>query len=175
MNRPPGWQGVILFGVAVVPIGFTLAMVLRARISRLHGATVLVIWGLFIAAAEHAGFGRSAFLGSNLATHEGFHHQMLAAYGIAAFALTAIVIAPLVHRGDKLGWYGLLVLLVIGVGTEVFVATVTTPHGMSPRWWSWGLALWAYPIAWATALLLSWRPIFGLQPPTDGVGGDLVA
>ncbi len=85
---------------------------------------------------------------------------MLATYGLAAFALTGTVIVPLIRRGDRLGWYGLLVLTVIGASAEALTATVTTPHGVGPRWWSWGLALWAYPLAWLIALILSRRPTF---------------
>lgn len=122
-----------------------------------------MLWGLFIAAIEHTGFGQTEFGGFRLSTHEGLHFQMLAAYGIAAFALTVVVVAPLVHRGDKTGWYGLLVLVVIGAGAETLTAFVTAPHGLPPRWWSWGLFLWAYPVAWITALVLAWPSIFAPQ------------
>ena len=59
------------------------------------------------------------------------------------------------------GWWGLLLVFIVGVGAEVATAVATTPHGVPPRWWSWGLALWAYPVAWGTALMLSLRPVFG--------------
>ncbi|MDX1449506.1 MAG: hypothetical protein R3246_10650, partial [Acidimicrobiia bacterium] len=102
-----------------------------------------------------AGFG-----GFELRTHTGFHFQMLAAYGLTAFALVGVVIAPLIRRGDPIGWFGLLVLLVIGVGAEVATAVVTTPHGVPPRWWSIGVGLWGYPVTWVTALVLSFGPTF---------------
>lgn len=141
-------------------MGFLVFSATSGRIARLDGASLLVLWGLFIVVAEHAGFGISGFRRSQLTTHEGFHLQMLAAYGLAALLIAAVVIAPLVRRGNRYGWFGLLALLVVGFGAEVATAVITTPHGVAPRWWSWGLALWAYPIAWAAALGLSWRGTF---------------
>lgn len=160
MTAPPASEGIVLFAVSLAPHALVVLFVVRGRLARLDGAFYLLLWGLFIAIAEHAGFGQAAFGGLGLLTHEGFHFQMLATYGLAAFALTGAVIAPLIRRGDRLGWYGLLILTAIGAGAEALIATITTPHGVAPRWWSWGLALWAYPLAWLTALVLSRRPIF---------------
>lgn len=157
---PPQSQGIVLFALSVLPLIAIVAAVRRGGLQRLDGAFYLLLWGLLIAVAEHVGFGRMEFGGSRLVTHEGFHFQMLAAYGLAAFALTAAVVGPLIRRGEKIGWYGLLILTVVGVGAEAATAFITTPHGVAPRWWSWGLALWAYPLAWGTALILSRRAIF---------------
>lgn len=160
MTAPSLSEGIILFVVGVAPVATVVLLVVGDRLPRLDGAFYLVLWGLVIAVAEHAGFGRASFGGLRLLTHEGFHFQMLAAYGLAAFAVTGGVIAPLVRRGDEMGWYGLLIVTAIGGGAEVITATITSPHGVPPQWWSWGLALWAYPLAWVTGLVLSWRPIF---------------
>lgn len=160
MTAPPVSEGIALLAASLVPHAVVVFFVVNRRLARLDGAVYLVLWGLVIVIAEHAGFGQARFGGSFLATHEGFHFQMLATYGLAAFALTGIVIVPLMKRGDRLGWYGLLILTVIGAGAEVITAAITTPHGVAPRWWSWGLALWAYPLAWLIALILSRRPIF---------------
>lgn len=160
MNSPPLFQGIILFLVSLAPIVIVVWLVVRAHLPRLDGAFYLLLWGLFIVVVEHAGFGQAHFGGSRLHTHEGVHFQMLATYGLAGLAVTGAVIAPLLKRGDRLGWFGLLILAVVGVGGEALTAAITTPHGVAPRWWSWGLALWAYPLAWVTALALSRRPIF---------------
>lgn len=160
MTPPPTYHGPIGFAIAVAPVAAVLIVVFRRRFPRLDGAFFLVLWGLLIVAGEHGGFGADVFGGSHLRTHAGFHFQMLAAYGLAAFALTGVVVAPLLKRGDRTGWFGLLALFAIGVTAEVATAAITTPHGVPPRWWSWGLLLWGYPVAWGTALVLSYRPIF---------------
>ena len=153
-------QGIAVFAVAVAPVVVALFLVRRRRLRRLDAAAFLVLWGLFIVVSEHVGFGREGFGGLDLLGHTGFHFQMLAAYGVAAFALVGVVVTPLIRRGDAVGWYGLLVLLTIGVGAEIATAAVTTPHGVPPRWLIVGVGLWGYPVAWGTALALSFRPIF---------------
>lgn len=90
---------------------------------------------------------------------------MLAAYGLAALALVGAVVAPLIRRGEAIGWFGLLVVLAIGLFAEIWTAAVTTsrgmpPHGVPPNWWIAGVFLWGYPVAWAAALALSFRPTF---------------
>lgn len=160
-SAPPLYQGIVGFAISVAPVVVVLALVYRRRVTRLAGATALVLWGLFILVLEHGMFGITEFGGNDVLGHTAFHFQMLAAYGLAALALVGVVVAPLIRRGDPIGWFGLVVLVVIGVGAEVATAAVTTPHGVPPRWWSWGLALWAYPVAWGVALALSFRPIFG--------------
>lgn len=160
MTSPPLWQGIAFVAIGLAPIAVIVFAVVNGRLGRLDGASYLVLWGLLIAVGEHVGFGQSEFGGFRLRTHEGFHLQMLAAYGLGAFALIGAVIAPLIRRGDKLGWYGLLTITVLGLGAESLTAAITTPHGVAPRWWSWGLVLWAYPIAWIAALALARRPVF---------------
>ena len=154
------YQGIAVFSIAVAPVVVALFLVRRRRLSRLDAAAILVFWGLLIVVLEHGSFGLAGFGGFDLRDHTGFHFQMLAAYGLAAFALVGVIVAPLVRRGEAVGWFGLLVLVVIGVGAEVATAAVTTPHGVPPRFWIAGLFLWGYPVAWVTALALSFRPIF---------------
>ena len=120
----------------------------------------MVLWGLLIVVIEHGWWGHFGFGGFYLLDHTGFHFQMLAAYGLAALALVGVVVAPLIRRGDAVGWFGLLVLVAIGVGAEVATAAVTTPHGVPPRFWIAGLFLWGYPVAWGAALALSFNRIF---------------
>lgn len=151
-----------VFGIAIAPIVAVVLRVRVGRLSKLDGAAFLVLWGLFIVAVEHATFGSSGFGGFDLRTHTGFHYQMLAAYGMAAFALVAVVVAPLIRRGHQLGWYGLLILVLIGAGAEVVTAAVTAPHGIPQlaEGDSRGVFLWGYPVAWATSLIVSFRPVF---------------
>lgn len=157
---PPLSQGLVFLAVALAPIVAIGYLGLTGRLPRLEAAFSLFLWGLLIAVVEHAGFGLAEFGGAQLLRHEGFHFQMLAIYGLAAFVLALAMIGPLLRRGERAGWYGLLILTMIGVTGEVLTAMITTPHGVGPRWWSWGLALWAYPLAWGMALVLSRRPIF---------------
>ncbi len=156
----PLYQGIVVVAIAVAPVVVAFALVYRRRVARLDAAAVLVLWGLLIVVIEHGWWGRFGFGGADLLDHTGFHFQMLAAYGLAALALVGVIVAPLIRRGDAAGWFGLLVLVAIGVGAEVATAAVTTPHGVPPRFWIAGLFLWGYPVAWGAALALSFRPIF---------------
>lgn len=164
------FQGIVVVAIAVAPVVVSLALVYRRRVARLNAAAVLVLWGLLIVAMEHGWWGHFEFGGGDLLGHTGFHFQMLAAYGLAAFTLVGVVVAPLIRRGDAVGWFGLIVLVVVGVGAEVATAAVTTPHGVPPRFWIVGLFLWGYPVAWGAALVLSFRPIF--RPDASVTGED---
>lgn len=158
--EPRSFLSVVAIAVAFAPTVVALALVWRGRVSRLKAAVVLLYWGLLIVTLEHANWGITEFGGVDLRTHSGFHYQMLAVYGLAALVLTAVVIGPLLRRGDAASWWGLVVLFAVGVGAEIVTAIVTTPHGVPPRYWIVGLALWAYPVAWGAALALSFGPIF---------------
>ena len=169
LGIPPLYQGIVVVAIAVAPVVVALALVHRRSLPRLDAAAGLVLWGLLIVVLEHGQFGLAGFGGADINNHTGFHFQMLAAYGLAALALVGVVVAPLIRRGDAAGWFGLLVLVAIGIGAEVATAALTTPHGVPPRFWIAGLFLWGYPVAWATALALSFRPTFrseGRPTPT---------
>lgn len=170
MTAPPLYEGIIGLAVALTPSVIGLYVVYRRGWSRLDTAATLVLWGLVIVIFEHATFGLGQFGGSDLRDHSALHFQMLAAYGLAALVLVAVVVAPLIRRGEPAGWLGLLAVFLVGVGAEIGTAVVTTPHGVPPRFWSWGLALWGYPVSWAVALGLSFRPVFRRDsaPPVLG-------
>lgn len=159
-SAPPLYQGIIGLAISLAPTAIAFVLVFRRRIAKLSAATRLVYWGLLIVVMEHGTFGLGRFGGHALHTHSGFHFQMLATYGLAAFALVAVVVAPLIRAGHRTGWFGLLVVVVISVGGEIATAFVTTPHGVPPDFWSWGLFLWGYPVAWTAALVLAFRPTF---------------
>lgn len=159
-SAPPLYQGIIGLALSMAPTVIAFVVVHLRRTTKLSAAVGLVHWGLLIVVMEHGTFALERFGGHALHTHTGFHFQMLATYGLVAFALVAVVVAPLIRDGHRMGWLGLLAVVVIGVGGEIVTAFVTTPHGVPPRFWSWGLFLWGYPIAWVAALVLSFRPIF---------------
>ena len=147
LGIPPLYQGIVVVAIAVAPVMVAFALVYRRRVARLDAAAGLVLWGLLIVVLEHVQFGRAGFGGADLVGHTGFHFQMLAAYGLAALALVGVVVTPLIRRRDAAGWFGLLVLVAIGVSAEVATGAVTTPHGVPPRFWIAGLFLWGYPVA----------------------------
>lgn len=154
-----------MFAIAVAPVVVALILVRRGRVARGDAAAILVLWGLLIVVLEHGKWSIEEFGGTDLLNHTGFHFQMLAAYGLSAFALVGIVVTPLIRRGEAIGWYGLLALLAIGLSAELWTAAVTAsrgipPHGVPPTWWIAGVFLWGYPVAWATALALSFRSTF---------------
>ena len=171
-------QGIGIFAIAIGPVVFVLVATRRGSIGRLDGAATLVLYGALVLIVEHANFGFVEFGRTNLLRHSGFHFHMLAAYGLVGLVLVGVVVAPLVRRGDRIGWFGLLTSLVIGFGAEVITAVSSTPHGVPPRYWIAGIFLWGYPVAWSTALAMSFGPTFKerLGRTSDGVlsgrGGD---
>ena len=142
-------------------IGLILA---RKRLGALNAAAALVIWGAFIPTFEHASF---AISGSweiaavpGIGLHSRYHFFMAGVFTLVAGIMIAIVAVTQLRQGQQIGWYAILVALLIGGGLELSGAAGTLFHGFPPSWVM-GLVIYANPLAWASALVISYRPIFG--------------
>lgn len=167
-HGPPLWQGIAGFALLIVPVAVSLALVRAGRVDRLDAAAGLVWWGVFIVVLEHVGFGLGeGFVTERWVEHARLHLQMSAVYGVAGLLLIAVVAATLLRERRRVGWYALAGAFGIGMLGEAVTAATIGFHGAPRQFWSWGLALWAYPIAWITALSLSYGPIVsrGARPP----------
>lgn len=157
-----GWitTGLIAFAVAMTPV--LLLALRRTAIGRLNAAAWIVAWGLLMAVVEHTYFGISEGA-TELTGHARVHVVMgLLYWPLAAIGL-AVALGTLLREGRRVAWFVLLGLLVVGGGAELALngpAGLVFQHGFSSDSRPEGMALWAYPIAWAVALAISYRPIF---------------
>lgn len=157
----PLWEGLAGLAIMLVPVAALLVLAGRRVVGRADATTLLVAWGAFIVVIEHLywGLGRGLESGSWV-RHEQLHLQMAAFYGAAALALMVVIAATLLREGRRAGWFALLAAFAIGMVGETVTAVTIGFHGDPAQFLSWGLALWAYPVAWVAALALSYRPVF---------------
>lgn len=156
----------VALGIAVAYCPVIGLILIRKRLGALKTAVFLVLWGALIPTLEHAGFAMSgsrlrAFLpGIDIHTH--YHFFMAAAFTIVAGVLIAFTAVTQLGRGQKEGWYAILMALVIGGGFELTGAFGMFYHGFPPSW-ALGLVIYAYPLAWASALIIAYNPVFKKQ------------
>jgi len=162
-----GWilTGLVAFAVAATPI--VVLTLRRNGMGPLNAAAWLVAWGLLIPVLEHSSFGITEGA-AELTGHARVHVLMgLVYWPLAAIGL-AIVLGTLLSEGRRVAWYVLLGLLVLGGGMELLLNGPTGllfQHGIGSDSRPEGMALYAYPIAWAVALVIAYRPIFGPARP----------
>lgn len=147
--------------LALAPtVGFLLA---RKKLGAPNAAAWLVIYGSAVIAGEHTFVGLALWLeqGDLLgSSHARFHFFMGSVYTLVGAVLLGVVAWTLLRTGSRAGWYALLLALVLGGGFELLAASTIFPHGFRPRSIPLGLFLYAYIPALASALAISYRPIF---------------
>jgi hypothetical protein len=158
--------GAFWFAVVVSPV--VVLALRRQAIGPLNAAAWIAMWGLFIPAVEHTYFGITGALDSFVPSeHARVHILMgLAYWAIGAIGL-AVAMGTLLREGRPEAWFLLLGLLVVGGGLEILLngpAGLVFQHGFGPDSQPGGMALFAYPVAWVTALAIAYRPIFRPQP-----------
>lgn len=163
-----GWiaAGAFSFAGAVSPV--VVLALRRTAIGRLNAAAWIAIWGLFLPAVEHAYFGIAGAVDAiTLSEHGRVHTLMgLAYWPLGAIGL-AVAMATLLREGRREAWFLLLGVLAVGGGLEILLngpAGLWFQHGFGSNSDPRGMALFAYPVAWVTALAISYRPIFRPQP-----------
>lgn len=159
------------FAIALAPIvGLIL---LRHRVGPLNAAAALVAYGALFPLGEHSGwtffyvFGGTDDSGVVWTPHARVHAFMAAVYAVIGLVLLAVVAVRLLRRGSRLAWGMLLYAFIAGGAIEVIMngpAGLLFQHTTPPNTNSGANLLWAYLIAWAVALLISWRPIFRNLP-----------
>ena len=163
----------------VLALAVILALVLaRNRLGRLNAASWLVVLGAMVIAGEHAQFAISytvPFITNEgpmrLLPHARLHFFMAGIYTIIGLVLLCVIARTILKEGRRSGWYALLFALLVGGGFDLLMGGLWFQHG-SPFYQLFGEPvqgfgwefLYAYPVAWITALVISYQPIFRAKP-----------
>ena len=159
-------------GLAVVVV----LVLMRKRIGELNAASWLVVFGAFILFSEHPQFAiaygaQSLYPEAQelvLFPHARIHFIMAGIYAIIGLGLLVWTGRTFLRAGSKHAWYMLLGALLIGGGLDLVLGGSLYQHG-SPLYalldiqeregFGWQF-LYLYIVAWASALVISYRPIF---------------
>ena len=169
----------------IVALGAVALLVLiRERLGPLNTASWLVVLGAVIMLPEHPQFAITfgvPFTGVtpeavelNLTPHARLHFVMAGVYSAICVALVCVIARTLLRRGEPAGWFAVLAALALGAGSELLAGGLWFQHG-APWYglfmghiqgfgWQW---LYAYPLAWLAALIIAYRPVFGVRPLED--------
>lgn len=147
----------------IMAYGPVIALIVaRKRLGALKTATALVIWGTLTPTFEHASF---AIYGSRTipslpghGLHLHYHFFMAGIFTVVAGIMIMIMALTQLRKGKRTGWYAILVALLIGGSFELSGAAGMRFHGFQgPKM---GLGIYAYILAWASALVISYRAVF---------------
>lgn len=157
--------GAVWFATALAPV---VVLALRRRaIGHLNAAAWIAIWGLLIPAWEHAYFGITEGASAmGLPDHARVHVLMGLIYWLLGAVGLGVVMLTLLREGRREAWFLLLGVLAAGGTLEILFngpSGLWFEHGFGSDSRPEGMALFAYPVAWATALVLAYRPIFRPQ------------
>lgn len=153
----------------IVALGMTMAygpvialILARKRLGALKTATALIIWGALTPTFEHTSF---AIYGSQIipsvpdhGLHLHYHFFMAGVFTVVAGIMIMIMTASQLRLGKRTGWCAILVALLIGGSFELSGAAGMRFHGFQGP--AVGLMIYAYLLAWASALVISYRPVF---------------
>ena len=94
-------------------------------------------------------------------------HQRRCIYTIIGAVLLGVIARTLLKEGRRSGWYALLFALLVGTGFDLAMQGWWYQHGSPLYQWFGGTVqgfgwqfLYVYPVAWITALVISYKPIF---------------
>jgi hypothetical protein len=188
-------QGALVFAVVCLPVIGLVRW--RHRLGPLNAASWLVAYGALDVVIEHAGFTFSYTVGGpwhaegiyEVAPHARVHSFMAGVYAVLGMALLVVIARTMLRQRSRLAWWTLLMVLVVGGSLELITdgpTGVLFRHGFPPPPSAncsmpancsipVGTSLFAYLLAWAAALAISWRPIFASpgslaaapMPPVD--------
>lgn len=152
-----------VFGIALA-YGPVVALILARKVlGALNTAAWLVTWGALIPGFEHTNF---AISGSRalarvpaVSLHLRYHFFMAGIFTAIAAGLLVLIAFTLLRSGRREGWFAVLVALLFGGFFEVTGAAGTLFHGFPPSW-PVGLVIYAYLVAWGSALVIAYRPVF---------------
>jgi hypothetical protein len=94
---------------------------------------------------------------------------MAGIYAIIGLILLGVIARTLLREGRRAGWYPVLFALVIGGGLDLVMGGLWYQHGspiyLTPGALGFGWEFfYVYMVAWAAALVISYRPIFAKVP-----------
>lgn len=164
------------FAVLITLAIIIAPLVFQRKIGKLRAAALLVTLGT-VGLLEHPGFSiinvfqidPLADQGLLIPPHAKIHFFMAAIYSLIALALILIIAWTGLLHGRRTAWYAILGVFIVGGGAELVAgrflyqhgSPIYAPFGISrPMGFGWEL-LYIYLIAWPSALVVSFRPIFG--------------
>jgi len=168
-------QALISAAVGLLVVAALIAF--RKRLGVLNAASWLVIWGSVILAGEHPQFTLTYTAGVVwpearqlfLIPHARIHFFMAGIYAIVGLILLGVLARTLLREGRRAGWFAVLAALVLGGGIDLIMGGLWYQHGSPlyflerPLGFGWQF-FYVYPVAWAAALVLSYKPIFAKAP-----------
>jgi hypothetical protein len=139
----------------------------------LNAASWLVILGSVVLFSEHPQFTLTYAAGGVwpegnelvLIPHARIHFFMAGIYAIIGLILLCVIARTLLREGRRAGWYSLLFAFLAGGGIDLVIGGQWYQHGSplylikEPLGFGWEF-LYVYLIAWAAALVISYKPIF---------------
>jgi hypothetical protein len=158
-------------------------VVFRKRLGVLNAASWLVIFGSLIVSGEHAQWTLTISLGfaegqeMRILPHARIHFFMAGIYALIGLILLGVIARTLLKEGRRAGWYALLFAFVVGGGFDLIMGGLWYQHGSPlylverPLGFGWQF-LYLYLVAWITALVISWKPIFAKAPLSSGRTAD---
>ena len=164
MSMPQQAQFIGVIGLAII----IALLAFQRQIGKLRTAALLVTLGTVGGLPEHPVFS-ILYLLEVLTRHAKIHFFMAAVYSMIALALILFIAWEGLLRGRRTAWYVILGVLIVGGGSELMAGRFIYQHGspiyapfgiFSPSGWGWEY-LYLYLLAWPSALVVSFRPIFG--------------
>ena len=121
----------------------------------MNAATGLVIWGALIACGEHGTWAMYLAIHERSWTnpHATVHYFMGGVYAAIAGVLLSVIALTLFRGGRPSGWFAVLFALLVGGSLEL---AMNGPTGYLYH----HIGLPGYPLAWAAALVIAYKPTF---------------
>lgn len=134
----------------------------RKRIGHLKTAAWLITWGAMVMVGEHGGIGiaLNAEFGAFIPNHPRYHFFMSAIYTFIGAGALVVIAHTLLCEGRRVGWLAVLAAFFVGTSFEVYSGITIFGHGLPPDSIPLGFALYAYMVAWGSALVVSFQPVF---------------
>jgi len=169
-------QDTLISSLVALSIGTSLIF-FRKRLGILNAASWLVILGAVVLFGEHPQFTLAYAAGVLwpegkelvLIPHARIHFFMSGIYAIIGLVLLGVIARTLLREGRPAGWYALLFALIAGGAIDLVMGGVWYQHGSplylkdAPLGFGWEF-LYVYLIAWISALVISYKPIFAKTP-----------
>ena len=149
----PIWLQAVALIVVLTP---TIAFIaFRRSIGVMNAAAGLVIWGalLLVASTATGRCGSSIHERSWSDAHATVHYFMAGAYAAIAGVLLSVIALTLFREGRRSGWFAVLFALLVGGSLEL---VMNGPTGYLYH----HIGLYGYPVAWAAALVIAYKPTF---------------
>ena len=156
----PLWlQAVALMVVLTPTIAF---IVFRRSIGVMNAAAGLVIWGALFACGEHGYWAMRHSIDERLFAepHSTVHHFMAGVYAAIAGVFLSVIALTLLREGRRSGWFAVLFALLAGGSLEL---VMNGPTGYLYH----HVGLYGYPLAWAAALVIAYKPTFVRPRPVS--------